>query len=134
MLNRPNPVCAERGSRRSRLSIGIADDDADLRNVLTQFLKLLGHDVVCAVEDGGDLLATSADHEFDLVLVDFDMPFLDGLAVAEELAKTKGIPVIMMSGHSDMQHVVRNNEPIAEYLIKPITIEALDAAIRSATR
>jgi DNA-binding response OmpR family regulator len=133
MMKGLNCAPTEEYSHEMRLRIGIADDDPDLRNILARFVELLGHEVVCSVKDGQDLLASSAEHEVDLVLVDFDMP-LDGLTVAEELSKTKRIPVVMVSGHTDLQYVVRGKEPIAEYLTKPVTMEALDAAIRAAMR
>ena len=117
--------------RETRLRIGIADDDADLRSILSRFVELLGHEVVCSVGDGQSLLAESAAHEIDLALVDFDMPF-DGLAVADELSRTKRIPVIMVSGHSDLDMVVRPNEPVTEYLKKPFSLKMLEAAIASA--
>jgi DNA-binding response OmpR family regulator len=125
-------VSIDAQSPSRRLRIGVADDEPELCALLTRLVERLGHEVVCAAQDGADLIAVCASQPMDLAIVDFDMPF-DGLAVADELSKTKGIPVIMISGHLDLNHVVRAHEPVAQYLSKPITIEALDKAIRAAT-
>jgi DNA-binding response OmpR family regulator len=116
---------------QSCLKVCIADDDSDLRTLLTRFVETLGHRVVCTVEDGRSLLDVSGQYEIDLMLVDFDMPVLDGLAAAEELSSTTQIPIIMMSGHPDLKYAVPEQEPIAAWLCKPITLEQLQAAIQS---
>ena len=113
------------------LRVGIADDDPDLRLLLTQSVRHLGHEVVCAAENGEQLLERSATLEMDIALVDFDMPLCDGLAVADELSRSRGVPVIIISGHPDLQHMIRKKEPVAAFLRKPFTMEALQAAIDS---
>ena len=69
----------------------------------------------------------------DLAIVDLDMPIMDGLAAAEHAAKA-GVPVILLSGHADAEHVVMEQEPIAARLCKPCTIEELQTAIECAVR
>lgn len=133
MADQLDPRSVADASRSLRLRVGIADDDADLRAILAQFVQILGHQVVCSVGDGQSLLDQSALQEIDLALVDFDMPF-DGLAVAEELSRTKQIPVIMVSGHSDLEMMVHPEEPVSEYLRKPVSLEMLNAAIAAVIR
>lgn len=116
---------------KSSLSISIAEDDPDQRDVLARFVEILGHRVVCAVEDGHSLLAAITDQETDLALVDFDMPLLDGLTAAEELSRTRNIPVILISGHPDLRHVVWENEPVAASITKPVTLEQLSETIHA---
>jgi CheY-like chemotaxis protein len=114
------------------LRVCVADDDPDLRDLLTRMLQRLGHQVVCVASDGQRLLVASTEHQFDLVIVDLDMPVMDGLAAAEELFLTKRIPSILLSGHVDIGEVVVEKEPIAGYLTKPISMSELDHAIRDA--
>lgn len=94
-------------------------------------MELLGHRVVGAVADGRSLLELSSNVQGDLALVDFDMPLLDGLAAAEELSRSQGIPVILISGHPDLEHVVWEQEFVARVVRKPFSIEQLDEAIRT---
>lgn len=114
------------------LRICLAEDYVDLRKALKQMLTSLGHVVVCDVDNGQDLLDSITNQELDLVLLDLDMPVLDGLATAEQLASCRTLPVILMSGHPDVKHVVVEKEPIALCLQKPVTIDMLRNAIQQA--
>ena len=114
-----------------KLRIGVADDqDAD-RHLLVVLVQTLGHEVICAAVDGADLVEQCLDGSVDVVCVDLDMPKMDGLAAAEIFAG-KQIPVILISGHTDIEHIVAENEPIVTYVVKPIAIDDLrDAIIQS---
>jgi two-component system, response regulator PdtaR len=111
------------------LRICIAEDDDDVRRALKTMITCLGHEVVFEAENGQGVLKAAAEHEFDLVIVDLEMPVMDGLAAAEEIAHLKDVPVILLSGHADILSVVEENEPIALRLLKPVTLERLRAAI-----
>ncbi len=110
------------------LCIALAEDDANLRKTYVAMLKRLGHAVPCAAANGVELLETYQEHEIDLVLVDLEMPVLDGLVVAEEISKN-GIPVVLVSGHPDAEEIVVECEPIATRVMKPVTIDELQRAI-----
>jgi CheY-like chemotaxis protein len=112
--------------------IAIADDHAAARHLLALLLQSLGHEVVCAAADGADLVDQCVDLGVELACVDLDMPKMDGLAAAEVLA-AQAIPVILISGHPDIEHIVAENEPIVAFLTKPISLEKLQSAIESAT-
>jgi CheY-like chemotaxis protein len=111
--------------------VAIAEDNADARQALRALLTLLGHDVVCEVGDGAELVERCGNDQVDLVISDLDMPGVDGLEAAESIAK-RGIPVILLSGHPDVEHVNVEHEPVAGRLRKPATAETLQAAIRRA--
>jgi CheY-like chemotaxis protein len=115
----------------ANLAIAIAEDDADLREIIGRYVQILGHRVLASVGDGRSLISAAAEHELDLAIVDFDMPVLDGLATAEELTASQRIPIILVSGHSELSNAVWQNEPVAVYLRKPITLEKLAEAIQS---
>jgi response regulator NasT len=110
------------------LRICLAEDDDQLRSVLKRMLTALGHRVICDVDNGELLLEYAGQQECDLALVDLDMPVMDGLAVAEGL-QARNLPVILLSGHPDLQHVVTEKEPISASLQKPVTLEQLESAI-----
>lgn len=114
-----------------KLRLAVADDEPDVRTLLIQVLEYLGHKVVCEAADGVDLVKKCLDQRIDVALVDLDMPQMDGLAAAEALF-SKGIPVILISGHSDAEHVVVEHEPIAARLTKPASIENVRRAIDQA--
>jgi two-component system, response regulator PdtaR len=114
------------------LLVAIADDEASTRDVLRAMLTALGHQVTGLAEDGQKLVEQCQAHRPDLAIIDLEMPVLDGLATAEELKATAPMPVILLSGHPDFNHVVRDEEPIEVYLSKPVTLATLDKAIRQA--
>jgi CheY-like chemotaxis protein len=119
----------KRPTGHHELRVGIADDDAGSRRLLTVAVERAGHRVVCAAADGDEFLAAITAQEIDLAIVDLDMPVLDGLAVAEELFHARRVPVILVSGHSDVQEVQLGNEPVEVCLTKPIALDALRSAI-----
>jgi CheY-like chemotaxis protein len=113
------------------IRVAIAEDNADARLALRALLTLLGHEVVCEAGDGAELLGRCEADQVDLVISDLDMPVVDGLEAAETLSK-RGIPVILLSGHPDVEHVNVEHEPVAGRLRKPATAATLEAAIRRA--
>ena len=70
------------------LSILVADDEEDIRILLEQWLKPLGHAVAC-VPNGTEGLRLLARERFDLVVTDILMPDGDGVKLIEELKKTQ---------------------------------------------
>ena len=114
------------------LRICLADDDADSRNVMQRLVEALGHSVACTADNGQTVVERASSGHIDLAIVDLEMPVLDGLAAAEELWTSLHIPVVLVSGHSDFSHIVRDQEPIATYLAKPVFLESLRRAIDQA--
>jgi response regulator NasT len=113
------------------MRIAIAEDEPDLRGILKCLLERLGHQVVCAAANGAELLSCCCNQQVDVVLMDFDMPVMDGLEAAEAVAE-KGIPVILISGHPEATQVVVENEPVVARLLKPPSLESLQRAIERA--
>ncbi len=113
--------------------IALADDESDLRTSMARLLKLLGHEVVYSAANGAELLEACSVHVVDLVILDLDMPVMDGLTAAEELAE-RGIPAVLVSGHPDIQEIVLEHEPVVTRVMKPATIDKLQAAIRVALK
>ena len=114
------------------LLVGVADDEAATRDVLRAMLTSLGHQVTGLAEDGQQLVEQCQSQRPDVVIIELEMPVLDGLATAEELKASSPVAVILLSGHPDFNHVVRHEEPIEVYLSKPVTLAGLDRAIREA--
>jgi CheY-like chemotaxis protein len=120
-------------SSNGSIRVCLAEDHTDARMVLKAMLTRLGHQVVADVSNGAELLQVAEANELDLVIMDLDMPVMDGLAAADEIHARRPVPIILLSGHPDVQHIVVENEPITSCLKKPVTIESLDKAIRAAT-
>jgi class 3 adenylate cyclase len=120
---------AERGAR-----LLVAEDNKVNRLLLTRSLELQGHRVACA-ENGRVALEMLRNEAFDLLLLDMEMPELDGFQVLEQMvgdARLRDLPVIVTSSLEGVAHVVRCLELGADdYLHKPVNPVVLKARINS---
>lgn len=114
--------------------IAIVDDDPLNRRLLAKHLEDDGHRIG-QFDDGFSALAAFGTDPPDLVLMDIEMPGLDGIEVLERLKddpQLRHTPVIMISGVEDTDSVVRCIEAGAEdFLPKPFDPVILRARIRS---
>jgi CheY-like chemotaxis protein len=115
----------------SPVRIAVAEDEPDVRKTFVRLLECLGHQVVCSVANGEELIDQCNYDEVDVAFVDLDMPVVDGLAAAE-IVSERGIPVILVSGHPDARQVVVEREPVVARITKPASVEALQRAIQQA--
>ena len=121
-------------AQQSQLTVLVVDDEAFNVDYLLQELEEYGVNTLSA-SNGVEALAQVEEHSPDLVLLDIMMPKMDGFEV---LAKMKGdgamrdIPVIIISAHSDMPHILRGIEMGAEdYLPKPFDPLLLKARVNA---
>ncbi|MCW5633602.1 MAG: response regulator [Rubrivivax sp.] len=124
------PAAPARAGARHRLLV--ADDNKVNRLLLCRAIELLGHDVA-AVENGRMALDALRRERFDLLLLDLEMPELDGFAVLEQLARDPelhDLPVIVTSSKEGVADVARCIELGADdYLRKPVNAVLLKARV-----
>jgi class 3 adenylate cyclase len=112
----------------------VVDDNESNRDLLERRLVHEGHAVV-TVESGRKALEALAASGFDLVLLDLLMPDMNGLETLQRMKADEqlhGIPVIMISGLSETEAVMRCIEAGAEdYLPKPFNLVLLRARINA---
>jgi response regulator NasT len=116
------------------MRILVAEDDPVVALGLAERLRSLGHEPIGPAADGREAVAVARTSLPDLYLFDIEMPELDGLAAAAQLA-AQGLrrPVVVVTGVDDPGLVDRSIESgVAAYLTKPIDSRELDAAIRLA--
>jgi adenylate cyclase len=120
---------AEHGAR-----LLVADDNKVNRLLLGRTLQLQGHQVQSA-DNGRKALEMLRAEAFDLLLLDLEMPELDGFAVLERLAadaELRDLPVIVTSSLEGVAHVARCIELGADdYLHKPVNPVLLKARVGS---
>ena len=106
----------------------VADDDADILRVLEINLRLEGYEVVTA-RDGPDALAKAVAVRPDLVLLDVQMPGIDGYAICAQLraeASLAAVPVLMVTANYGLAAVEAARRAGADdVLIKPFHPAAL---------
>jgi CheY-like chemotaxis protein len=110
----------------------VVDDNEPIRRMLAGLLRAAGHRVVGEAADGAAGVRETIAHGPDLVIMDWSMPVLDGVAATRELrARCPGIAVIAFSSAGDPQ--VRDAflaAGAARYIPKP-DVDALLAAVRA---
>jgi two-component system, NtrC family, nitrogen regulation response regulator NtrX len=101
----------------------IIDDEASIRSTLAGILEDEGHKAVLC-ESGEEAIAHFARDEFDLAILDLWLPGIDGLSVLERLNGAGAPPVIVISGHGNIDMAVRATRLGAyDFLEKPLSLE-----------
>ncbi len=118
----------------------LAEDERINQLYMLHLLQGAGHEVTLA-NDGEEVLAQLRERQFDLVLMDVQMPRLSGLEAAEcirldgEFASASTIPIIALSAHSSAKDLESfRSAGMNDALTKPIDEEALLALIKSYER
>lgn len=112
------------------LRIAVADDEHIMREYYQQTLPMLGHQVVCAVGTGQELVAFCRASPPDLMVSDVKMPDLDGIDAIQLISREAPIPAILVSAYHTPEIIQRANlEHILAYLVKPIKQADLEMAI-----
>jgi len=107
----------------------VIDDDPLLRDLLAEFLELLGHESEIAA-DGPEGLGRFDPLVHHAVLTDFLMPGLTGLEVAEAIrARGCTTPIVMMSGYAAPADQRRGGQAGLRFVRKPITFAQFEATI-----
>jgi response regulator NasT len=111
----------------------IADDEKNVAVGLQKQLETLGYDVVAVVSDGHRAIEMCRRSLPDVVFMDIEMPGLDGLAAARQIAVDPGTPVIILTAHGHPNLIDQAVEDgVISYLLKPATNPSLHAAIQVA--
>src|SRR6476646_11057796 len=110
----------------------IADDEKPVAHGLQGQLEALGYDVVAVVDDGQRAIEVCRRTLPDVVLMDIEMPVLDGLSAARQIAQDPGTPVIILTAHGHPNLIDQAvQDGVIQYLLKPVTSAALHAAIQT---
>ena len=129
-------TCSRTGSQAKRLQILLAEDNRVNQIVATRMAERMGHSVVVA-ENGRFVLELLARRRFDLVLMDVQMPEMDGLTATRKIRESERrthlhLPIIAMTAHAMKGDRERCLEAGMDgYLTKPINSQRLEEAIAS---
>ena len=115
-------------------TILVADDEEDLRELVTYRLSRSGYNVIGA-EDGQEALELATERTPDLMVLDVMMPKLDGYELTRRVraeAALRSIPVILLTARSQESDIDRGFEVGADdYLKKPFNPDELVARVRA---
>ncbi|NIP71703.1 MAG: response regulator [Gammaproteobacteria bacterium] len=129
-------VVEQRPRERAAVSVMVVDDSITVRKVTSRFLKRNGLEVTTA-KDGVDAVALLGEHVPDVMLLDIEMPRMDGFELATHVRnepRLKHIPIIMITSRTGGKHRRRAREiGVDRYLGKPYQESDLLDAIRDLT-
>ncbi|HXN23104.1 MAG TPA: response regulator transcription factor [Candidatus Dormibacteraeota bacterium] len=115
-------------------TILVVDDDPQIRRVMRATLTAQGYTIVEA-RDGQEALEKLRSERPDLVLLDMNMPVMDGLEACREIRRDSEVPVIMLTVRSAEKDKVRALDAGADdYVVKPFGIQELLARVRAVLR
>ncbi len=127
------------GAGCARLRILLADDSRLMRALLSRLLQDFGHAVV-PVTTGGEALEVTASQQFDLILMDLEMPVMDGIEATlairgRDVNAGRRTPIIAMTAHGDCAESRERCEVAGMdgYITKPVEAGALAALLERIT-
>ena len=108
-----------------RKRVLIVDDDAGVRLTVKRFLEFsrIANFEIVEAGDGGECLKAVQDvGRFDLILLDIEMPDIDGFEVCQTIREVdSSVPIIFITSHADVEHRVRGRSAGGDsFLAKPI--------------
>ncbi len=119
---------------RTTLKVLVVDDMSSMRMMIKAVLREMGILLVHEAGDGDKALELLNAQPFGLVVCDWDMPTVDGLAVLQQVRaepRTSKLPFIMLTANSARDHVSRAIEAgVSDYLAKPFKPVDLMAKIK----
>lgn len=118
---------------KEKSKILVADDDPMVRNTVSKILEMFGH-FVETVDDGSEVIKV-VDDSFDVIILDINMPGMDGFATITELNRLNHqIPVLFLTGAGSMDYAVKAiNLGVYDFLTKPIEdLDIFNVKIRRA--
>ena len=112
----------------------IADDEAQIRNILSIYFKKEGFKVVEAA-DGAEALMQTQSAKPDIIILDIMMPVLDGLEVCKQVRKISDIPIIMLTAKDEDDDRILGLEIGADdYITKPFNTREVVARVNAVLR
>ena len=112
----------------------LVEGEESLAGFLITELELEGYEVIWA-KDGREVLAIFKEKEITLILLDWMLPFYDGLTVLRRIRQSSSVSIIMITARSQTSDIsMALDQGLDDYITKPFEIEELLARIRVALR
>lgn len=113
------------------MKILIVEDDKNIREGVADFLSEFGYNTIEA-PDGREALAKFEEQDISLVILDIQIPYINGLEVLKEIRKQSKLPVLMLTAFSDEEYKIDAYTSLADgYLEKPFSLPVLRARVDS---
>ncbi len=116
-------------------TILFVDDDNSLLEISREYFQLKGYRIVTA-NNGQEALAVFKKETVDCCVTDINMPYMDGMELAEHIRKIDNtIPVIIMTGFPSLKSSIRTlQNGVVDFLIKPVDFSQMELSIQRVFR
>jgi len=115
-------------------NILIADNDENVREVLSECAEYEGYTVFKAY-DGREAVFLARENDYDMLIIDVELPKLDGFSTVKEIRKTKDVPIIMISARAEEYDKLFGFEVGADdFVTKPLLPKVVMARIAAILR
>jgi DNA-binding response OmpR family regulator len=112
----------------------VVDDEPNIREVVSLYLRRHGHDVVSAT-DGEEALEVFRESEPDLVVLDLMLPKVSGLEVCRRMRTDRRVPLIMLTARGEEgERIVGLSLGADDYVVKPFSPRELAARVSAVLR
>lgn len=113
------------------MKILLVDDSRTIRNIQKNTLKAIGHEDVLEAADGVEAIASLKENQVDLMLVDWNMPNMNGITLIRKVRETnKTLPIIMVTTEAERTRVIEAiTAGVNNYVVKPFTADTLSDKI-----
>lgn len=113
----------------------VVEDDLDLLNLLEEGLAMYGY-AVDKASDGEEAVDMAYIENYDIIILDINLPKKDGFEVLDEIRKfNQEVNIIMLTARSDIDDRVKGLDFGAnDYMVKPFDLKELDARMRALLR
>jgi DNA-binding response OmpR family regulator len=125
------------GPNLKRLKFLVVEDDPRMRALIVRVLLEIGVEAIAEAEDGGGALAVMRDFAPDIVITDWNMKPVDGLAFVRHIRAGDGgvnrfTAVIMLTVHTERMRIIDARDAgVNEFVAKPVSVRTLYARIRA---
>jgi DNA-binding response OmpR family regulator len=125
---------AQAGARADAVTVLVVDDEPQIAEIASDYLRLAGFDVIVA-GDGVRALEAVRGRRPDLVVLDLGLPRLDGIDVARAIRRESDLPIIMLTARVEEDDRLKGLEVGADdYMTKPFSPRELVARVKAVMR
>ena len=109
----------------------ITEDDATIREGICAYLSEFSYEIIEA-RDGREALSKFESNKIDLVILDIQIPFINGLDVLRKIREKSNLPVLILTAFSDEEFKITAFSNLADgYIEKPFSLPVLKARIEA---
>jgi two-component system, chemotaxis family, chemotaxis protein CheY len=115
------------------MKVLLVDDSRTIRNIQKNVFAQLGHNDVMEASDGVEALSQIGAVRPDLVLIDWNMPNMDGITLVRKIRETdRSLPLIMCTTEAEKSRVLEAIKAgVNNYLVKPFSSESLKEKVEA---